>query len=895
MGRAYFYCVQCSGRISDADLDSGKAFRVGDRILCLDCTPESARIQTSKRLPAVSRPKNPPAPLPAAPPPAPVPPHRKKLILGVLVVVLAGVLFLAFRETPTPAPPKDSSVGKPAEPVPPTPPPSPPPPVESREAASKADLDKARAFAKAHPEDLAGQQREFGEVVWKWGDTNAAREAGREAAAVKAVILQKVGAWTAEMEAQIKGLVDAKQYVAAEKKVQELKAGRDLPEWKLAAEKRASELHVLGARLAEAEAGGKPPPVAVKVVSEGAKAYQARFEAAAARAAARDFAGAIAELEGAAASIQDADLKPEMDDDAALMKKASAVMKESLDWLRRRQRGVGLWVAYRDGTGGVKQASGPVVQSDAERVEIRSGKETRIIEWADVTAATMAEIAQRGSFEPRTLAALCALEGETEAAKAFAAADLPVKWWTWAEGARAKIPKPDPAEKSARELYASAEAAYRSMATRGAAVEQYRTLRTEHGSTALVKAYTDRIFRRSEAGREYYFAPPDFGTQGTIGKGKNGKLESARDTDVGETLQNSAEIEFAVLPGQIYRCWLQVGACCEETFAFYLQGTEVTDYDSKKKQKVSCEPGTTFAVPVKHSIRNLKKTHDDHRAKGVKVHPKTAARWEWVEIGLPKYAAPGAKKLRFCTNQSGFSVGGAVVSVSRKAAPAEAELKDLEKARPNEDPPLPADTTDLVAWWSFDDDSGDVVDLSGKGHSAKRLGSVSTVPGRIGAALHADGGKSGAEAADAEDLRISGDLTLAIWIRKTVEVGEWTCVLGKGNWDQRNYGIWLEPSTKRWMYQQYGEHVDLLAGKLVDVGSWTHLAVTIEQNLVKVYTNGVLDGQKPRPGLPATSATPLGLGYAMGHAGFVGDLDDARVYRRALSADEIRALVDLGK
>ncbi|RPH48707.1 MAG: hypothetical protein EHM91_03965, partial [Planctomycetota bacterium] len=699
MGRAYFYCVQCSQRISDADLDTGKAFRVGDRILCLDCTPESARIQTSKRVAAVSRPKNPPPPVPAA-----SPPDRKKLLLfGVLLVVLAVLLSLAFRDTSPTPPPRDSTLGP--APVPPSPPPNPPSPVESKEAASKADLEKARAFAKAHPEDLAGQQREFAEVVWKWGDTTAAREAAREAAAVKATILEKVGAWMAEMDAQIKGLVDAKQYAAAEKKVQELKAARDLPEWKLAAEKRASELHVLGTRHAEAEAGRNPPPVVAKVVSEGVTAYQARFEAAAARAAARDFAGAIAELESAAASIKDADLKAEMDDDAALLKNAAAVMKESMDWLRKRPRGAVLTVLYRDGAGGVKRASGMILQIDAERVEIRSFKETVFVEWSDVTPATLAEIAQRGKVDPRTLAALCLLEGEVEAAKAYPA-QLSPKWWTWAEGARAKLPKAEPAEQRARELYASAEKAFRSMATRAAAAEQYRMLRTDHASTALVKSYAERIGRRSEAGREYYFAPADFDATGSFRRTKSGRIESERDSDVKETLLNSAEIEFAMFPGQVYRCWLQVGACCEETFAFYYQGTDLTDYDSKKRQKVSCEPGTTLAVGVKHSIRNLKKTHDEHRPKGAKVNPKTAARWEWVEIVLPKYAAPGAKKLRFCTNQAGFSIGGAVVSASRKAPPAEAELKDLEPARPFDEPPVPMVDPELIAWWSFDEESG---------------------------------------------------------------------------------------------------------------------------------------------------------------------------------------------
>lgn len=140
-------------------------------------------------------------------------------------------------------------------------------------------------------------------------------------------------------------------------------------------EKRASELFVLGKRLAEKEAAAKPVPATdpkpvVKPPSDAAKAYQARFEGAAARATARDFTGAIAELEGAAASIQDADVKAEVEDDIALIKKAAVVLKESMDWLRQRPRGSGLSVAHRDGSG--RSGSAPSLRS-RERSAVRCG------------------------------------------------------------------------------------------------------------------------------------------------------------------------------------------------------------------------------------------------------------------------------------------------------------------------------------------------------------------------------------------------------------------------------------------------------------------------------------------------------------------------------------------
>src|SRR5688572_22007210 len=94
MGRAIYYCVQCSQRVSDSDIDAGKGFRIGERILCFDCAPPGTKpTPSSKKIPPASR-KNSGtsvalrsvnAPL-ATPQPAPDPAEtggrRRLLILG---------------------------------------------------------------------------------------------------------------------------------------------------------------------------------------------------------------------------------------------------------------------------------------------------------------------------------------------------------------------------------------------------------------------------------------------------------------------------------------------------------------------------------------------------------------------------------------------------------------------------------------------------------------------------------------------------------------------------------------------------------------------------------------------------------------------------------------------
>src|SRR5262245_24552367 len=367
MGRAIFYCVQCSRRVSDSDFDSGKAFRLGERILCGDCAPPGTMpTPSSKKIPAPAR-KNPgasitprsfPAPLVHPPPSSQIGARIRRLLIvgGVAIAIVVGIVaFLNLRrDAPTPLPvepvrpPIVKTPEAPAVQPAVTPPVRPP---ESKEASARADLEKARAFAKASPEDLSGQLRGLTDVVWKWEGTEAAREAAKDAAAVKASILEKVSAWMADLELQIKDLLEAKQYAAAEKKIEELKKAHDLPEWRLAAERRASEIFTLAKKAGDGEGAKKPPPwtPAAKPRSGEARSYQAKWEAAAAKATARDFGSAIVDLEQSAAALKDPAVKQDLESDVALFRKVAAVQKEAMDYLTQRTRGSGITLGFRDG------------------------------------------------------------------------------------------------------------------------------------------------------------------------------------------------------------------------------------------------------------------------------------------------------------------------------------------------------------------------------------------------------------------------------------------------------------------------------------------------------------------------------------------------------------------
>lgn len=87
----------------------------------------------------------------------------------------------------------------------------------------------------------------------------------------------------------------------------------------------------------------------------------------------------------------------------------------------------------------------------------------------------------------------------------------------------------------------------------------------------------------------------------------------------------------------------------------------------------------------------------------------------------------------------------------------------------------------------------------------------------------------------------------------------------------------------------------------IDNGNWFNLVVLNREDSVDFYINGVMiESQKASPPQKAPNGRPLLIGGFL-EAGsetkgrFNGEMDDIRIYNRALSAKEVKALYDLEK
>jgi hypothetical protein len=828
MGHEIVYCAVCATRLTG----EGKAFRAGGRIVCATCLPtvvspeekeavlsiSSTKMKTAKASPAASS-HGTSVRLVAQSGHTPEPKSPLPMILAVVgVVAVLGIAGAVFMGRSAPPPPEPAPIVKPV-------PPRPPPPVEKPEEPpireARAAMEAAREKMKAAPQDLDAQIAAWEEAVRKAALTPFHREA--------TVALNEIRA-----------------------KRDALKPPPPPPE----PEKKPVVVV-------------EPP---VKVPSPDVKAYLTRWDAAMTKASERDFDAAIAELKRAAAELTDDGVKQDARADADLLGRARTVLADGQAALSRLSRGQTVKLRVRTG-----EVEGTVVRAGSGRVELRQGDATVFVESEDVAAASLA-----AGSDKRAGAVLCLLEGDREGAERLAEGEpLAARYWDYAAGAAAKVPKPSPRELEARSRFYAAEREFAKMDTLPAAVAKYKSLADDYADTRVVKEESARIQKRAQAGRDYVYLAGTLKGTGTFALTPAPRTEvawvSKADVDGNQALENYVEAEFAALPETTYRCWALVAGCCAETLVFYLQATEATELHPKTRQKTSIDPGAGLAAVVKHSISGLKKMHEDHKVKGAKTHPKTPARWEWVSIPLPKYSAAGAKKVRLMSDQQGFGVGAVVVSSTRTAVLPEAELKE-EVARVRS--AYAAAEPGLVAWWRLDETSGTAAAnaVEGGPWGSVFAGAPKWAAGKVGGAM---------KFAQGDEVRVQGSfslsaITLTAWVKHDDLATQRQRYVSFGS---EAAVIRCEAGGAHFYMRTDGDLRQIVVPGTLEVGKWAHVAGTWDGTTQKLYKDGLLIGTAT-PGGKLSPATLVQIG-ADGES-MHGMIDEVRIYNRALSDEELK-------
>jgi hypothetical protein len=145
---------------------------------------------------------------------------------------------------------------------------------------------------------------------------------------------------------------------------------------------------------------------------------------------------------------------------------------------------------------------------------------------------------------------------------------------------------------------------------------------------------------------------------------------------------------------------------------------------------------------------------------------------------------------------------------------------------------------------------------------------------------------------DAPKLRITGALTVSAWVRPrqfSTSTSAVAYIVNKTNQSANGWRLLLATRPN----VTFSVSASSATGAMPTTG-WTHLAAVYRPSeSIELYVNGSSAGKSTTdvPTAIVDSQNELRIGSRYdGQYPFVGDLDDVRVYERALSAEEITDL-----
>jgi len=213
--------------------------------------------------------------------------------------------------------------------------------------------------------------------------------------------------------------------------------------------------------------------------------------------------------------------------------------------------------------------------------------------------------------------------------------------------------------------------------------------------------------------------------------------------------------------------------------------------------------------------------------------------------------------------------------------------------------PVMADDPNLVGWWRFNEGSGNrAIDSSGNNLHGELVDGPVWVDGIQGTGLQFSGG-SHVAVYGYDGILGTQSRTSAAWINVTKTSASIICWGPSGSgtkWVMRTHN---NPATLR---LECGRGNTYGTTDLVD-GEWHHVAAVLfddgspDVSEVKLYVDGNLDPIMPggtSNQMDTSSGGEFRIAYDLNNAGrnFDGMMDDIRIYDRALSTEDIRAIMD---
>ena len=210
----------------------------------------------------------------------------------------------------------------------------------------------------------------------------------------------------------------------------------------------------------------------------------------------------------------------------------------------------------------------------------------------------------------------------------------------------------------------------------------------------------------------------------------------------------------------------------------------------------------------------------------------------------------------------------------------------------------------LVVYFTFDNVKGDMIlDDSGNGLDANIIANTEIVDGKYGDAIRIT--KEGADCVNvpaADELKITGEITMAAWINQDAwnNDSQWFDKNCHNGGEHTSYGIGVfgDGASFNMFLGTGNARPRLEKPHALETKTWHHVVGTYDGATMKIYVDGeVAAEQEQKIDFKGTNDQDLRIGCSKDRANYTfenGSIDEAAIWSRALSDDEIQEIANEG-